>query len=88
MQVPFKVATTTSNFMIGVTAAASAGIYLRRGYIDPGLALPVVLGVLLGSMVGARLLTSARTSLLRNVFRSVIVLLALEMLYKGVTGSL
>jgi uncharacterized membrane protein YfcA len=88
MQLPFKVATTTSNFMIGVTAAASAGIYLRRGYIDPGLALPVVLGVLLGSMVGARLLTSARTSLLRNVFRSVIVLLALEMLYKGVTGSL
>jgi hypothetical protein len=88
MQLPFKVATTTSNFMIGVTAAASAGIYLRRGYIDPGLALPVVLGVLLGSVAGARLLTGVKTSLLRNLFRCVIVMLALEMLYKGLTGSL
>ena len=41
MRLPFKVSTTTSNFMIGVTAAASAGIYLHRGYIDPGLAMPV-----------------------------------------------
>ncbi len=56
MRMPFKVSTTTSNFMIGVTAAASAGIYLSRGYIDPGLAMPVMLGVLGGSMLGARLL--------------------------------
>ncbi len=54
MRVPFKVSTTTSNFMIGVTAAASAGIYLSRGYIDPGLAMPVMLGVLAGSLIGAR----------------------------------
>src|SRR5262245_4437027 len=47
---PLKVSTTTSNFMIGVTAAASAGVYLNRGYIDPGLAMPVMLGVLMGSM--------------------------------------
>ena len=53
MRIPFKVSTTTSNFMIGVTAAASAGVYLSRGYIDPALAMPVMLGVLLGSMVGA-----------------------------------
>ncbi len=46
MKIPFKVSTTTSNFMIGVTAAASAGVYLTRGYIDPGLAMPVMLGVL------------------------------------------
>ena len=46
MRIPFKVSTTTSNFMIGVTAAASAGVYLSRGYIDPGLAMPVMLGVL------------------------------------------
>jgi uncharacterized protein len=87
MRLPFKVATTTSNFMIGVTAAASAGIYLRRGYVDPGLVMPVVLGVLLGSLAGARLLHSARTTLLRTLFRWVIVMLALEMLYNGLVGS-
>jgi uncharacterized membrane protein YfcA len=56
MRIPFKVSTTTSNFMIGVTAAASAGIYLNKGYIDPGLAMPVMLGVLMGSFVGTRVL--------------------------------
>ncbi len=45
MHLPFKVSTTTSNFMIGVTAAASAGVFLNRGYVDPGLAMPVMLGV-------------------------------------------
>src|SRR6267142_211092 len=59
MRLPFKVSTTTSNFMIGVTAAASAGVYLNRGYIDPGLAMPVMLGVLVGSLAGARLLPGA-----------------------------
>ena len=59
MRLPFKVSTTTSNFMIGVTAAASAGVYLQRGYIDPALAMPVMLGVLSGAMVGARLLARA-----------------------------
>ena len=52
MRIPFKVSTTTSNFMIGVTAAASAGVYLNRGYIDPGLSMPVMLGVLAGSLRG------------------------------------
>jgi uncharacterized protein len=88
MQLPFKVSTTTSNFMIGVTAAASAGIYLHRGYIDPGLAMPVVLGVLLGSMQGARALAGADPARLRLVFTWVIVALALEMLFNGVTGRL
>ena len=88
MGVPFKVSTTTSNFMIGVTAAASAGVYLGRGYIDPGLAMPVMLGVLLGSMIGARVLTVARTRTLRIVFGLVIVALAVEMIYKGLTGGL
>ena len=54
MKIPFKVSTTTSNFMIGVTAAASAGLYLHRGYIAPGIAMPVMLGVLAGSLIGAR----------------------------------
>ena len=51
MRLPFKVSTTTSNFMIGVTAAASAGVYLNRGYVDPGLCMPVMLGVLSGSLL-------------------------------------
>jgi uncharacterized protein len=82
------VSTTTSNFMIGVTAAASAGVYLRRGYIDPGLAMPIVLGVLAGAAAGARILPAARTRTLRTVFVWVIVALAIEMLYDGFTGQL
>src|SRR5436305_493567 len=68
MRLPFKVSTTTSNFMIGVTAAASAGVYLSRGYINPGLALPVLLGVLLGSLLGAKVLAHARVKTLRLLF--------------------
>jgi uncharacterized membrane protein YfcA len=88
MRIPFKVSTTTSNFMIGVTAAASAGVYLRRGTIDPGLAMPVMLGALLGSMLGARVLPVARTRALRIVFGVVILALSVEMIYKGLTGRL
>jgi uncharacterized membrane protein YfcA len=86
MRLPFKVSTTTSNFMIGVTAAASAGVYLARGYIDPGLAMPVMLGVLLGSFLGTRVLVVARTRVLRLVFVLVILALALEMIYQGYQG--
>ena len=88
MRLPFKVSTTTSNFMIGVTAAASAGIYLHRGYIEPELTFPVMLGVVAGATLGARLLTAAKVSWLRKLFTAVIVILAIEMLYKGVTGGL
>jgi len=88
MHIPFKVSTTTSNFMIGVTAAASAGVYLNRGYIDPGLAMPVVLGVLIGSLWGARVLIGVKTRWLRLTFAVVILALGLEMLYKGITGRL
>jgi uncharacterized protein len=88
MRLPFKVSTTTSNFMIGVTAAASAGVYLNRGYIDPGLTMPVVLGVLAGSVMGARLLAGARPKLLRRLFGLVVAVLAIEMIYSGLTGKL
>ncbi|MBW4586068.1 sulfite exporter TauE/SafE family protein [Aetokthonos hydrillicola Thurmond2011] len=88
MRIPFKVSTTTSNFMIGVTAAASAGVYLKRGYIDPGLAMPVMLGVLLGALLGARVLVRARIGLLRIIFSLVILALAIEMIYKGLTGGI
>lgn len=88
MKLPFKVSTTTSNFMIGVTAAASAGIYLSRGYIDPGIAMPVMLGVLAGSLVGARILAGAKVRSLRMVFSVVIGFLALEMIYNGFAGKM
>jgi uncharacterized membrane protein YfcA len=88
MRIPFKVSTATSNFMIGVTAAASAGLYLSRGYIDPGLAMPVMLGVLLGSLLGARLLPGAKTRTLRVAFAFVILGLGVEMIYNGFTGRL
>lgn len=86
MKIPFKVSTTTSNFMIGVTAAASAGVYLSRGYIDPALAMPVMLGVLIGSLMGTRVLVKTQTKRLRLVFSLVIVLLGIEMLLKGLAG--
>jgi uncharacterized protein len=86
MRIPFKVSTTTSNFMIGVTAAASAGVYLSRGYVDPGLAMPVMLGVLVGSLIGSRILVKAETKSLRLVFSLVILVLGLQMLYKGIWG--
>ncbi|HUA85666.1 MAG TPA: sulfite exporter TauE/SafE family protein [Bryobacteraceae bacterium] len=83
MRIPFKVSTTTSNFMIGVTAAASAGIYLSRGYIDPGLAMPVMLGVLAGSVLGARVLIGARTRVLRLTFAIAVAVMAAQMIYNG-----
>jgi uncharacterized protein len=88
MKIPFKVSTTTSNFMIGVTAAASAGVYLNRGYIDPGLSMPVMLGVLAGSLLGARILMRTETKVLRLVFSAVIVVLGAQMIYKGITGNI
>ncbi len=88
MRIPFKVATTTSNFMIGVTAAASAGVYLSRGYVDPSLSMPIMLGVLLGSFLGTRVLVVAQPRKLRMVFAVVILALAVEMIYKGLSGGL
>ena len=88
MGLPFKVSTTTSNFMIGVTAAASAGVYLARGYIDPGIAMPVMLGVLAGATLGARVLTRATPNALRLLFAVVIAALAVEMIYNGATSRL
>jgi uncharacterized membrane protein YfcA len=88
MRIPFKVSTTTSNFMIGVTAAASAGVYLSRGYIDPGLSMPVMLGVLTGSFLGSRMLFKAETKSLRLVFSAIILLLGAQMLYKGMAGKI
>ena len=87
MKVPFKVSTTTSNFMIGVTAAASAVVYIQRGYIDPGIACPVMIGVLFGALTGARLLKRMKVTLLRQIFAIAILLVAANMIYNGFTGK-
>jgi uncharacterized membrane protein YfcA len=83
MRIPFKVSTTTSNFMIGVTAAASAVVYLQRGYMDPGLAFPVILGVLGGAFTGSKLLTRIDPKALRLIFCLAITFVAVEMIYNG-----
>jgi uncharacterized membrane protein YfcA len=88
MRIPFKVSTTTSNFMIGVTAAASAGIYFGRGYIVPALAMPVMLGVGLGALAGTRVLVRARVGALRIAFSVIVAGLAAEMIYNGFAGKL
>jgi uncharacterized protein len=88
MRIPFKVSTTTSNFTIGVTAAASAGVYLARGYIDPGLAMPVMLGVLPGAFLGARVLAVTQTQTLRIFFSVVLLAMALKMVYNSLAGGL
>ena len=84
MRIPFKVSTATSNFMIGVTAAASASVYLSRGYINPGIVMPVMLGVLAGSLLGARLLSRLPVVLLRRVFAVVVGVMAIQMIVQGI----
>lgn len=87
MKVPFKVSTTTSNFMMGVTACASAVIYVQRGIIEPGLACPVMIGVLLGALTGARLLKQMNVKVLRQIFCVAITLVALNMIWQGMAGQ-
>ena len=83
MRIPFKVTTATSNFMIGVTAAASVGVYLKRGYLDPALVAPVALGVLAGAFVGAKLLPVAPVKLLRVIFLTAVSVIAVQMIARG-----
>jgi uncharacterized membrane protein YfcA/uncharacterized membrane protein len=84
MRLPIKVSTTTSNFMIGVTAAASAGIYFARGDIPPLVAAPVALGILVGALVGARLLAKISNTVLRLIFLLVLLVSAIEMILHGI----
>jgi uncharacterized membrane protein YfcA len=84
MRLPIKVSTATSNFMIGVTAAASAGVYFARGQVDPFVAGPVAMGVLTGALGGSRLLGRLQSSVIRKVFVTVLLWVSLEMLLKGV----
>ena len=88
MKVPFKVSTTTSNFMMGVTACASAVVYIQRGNIVPGIACPVLIGVLFGPLTGARLLKKLDVRLLRQIFCIAILLVAFNMIWQGWMGQL
>jgi len=87
LQLPYKVSTATSNFMVGMTAATSIGFYLAKGYIKPNLVFPVVLGIFAGALIGSKILQQAKPKSLREVFSVIVVLLALHMLYIGIQGT-
>lgn len=87
LRLPYKVATTTSNFMIGITAAVSTGIYFAHGYINPVITFPVIIGVIAGSFSGAKILTKIHNRILRLIFSIVICLIGLQMLYKALSGA-
>ena len=88
LRLPYRVATTTSNFMIGITAAVSAGLYFSHGYINPSITFPVMLGVILGSFCGAKILFKTHQYILRIIFSVVLCFIALQMLYKAFSGTL
>jgi uncharacterized protein len=83
MRLPMKVSSATSNFMIGVTAAASAGVFFSRGDINPFVAAPVAAGVLLGATGGSVLLGRLKSSVVRGTFVVVLIWISLQMLWKG-----
>ncbi len=87
MKLPLKVSSATSNFMIGVTAAASAGVYFFRGSIDPLIAAPVALGVLIGATVGTRVMQRMSSRLIRFIFVPVLAFVSIQMIIKGVWPS-
>jgi len=82
------VSTATSNFIIGITAAASASVYFAKGYVEPGLTMPVMLGALTGSFSGAKIMVAAKSRMLRIVFSVAIFGLGMEIIYSGVSGRL
>jgi uncharacterized membrane protein YfcA len=86
MRLPIKVSSATSNFMIGVTAAASAGVYFVHGDIDPFVAAPVAVGVLIGALIGSRLLPKLHNSTIRLFFIVVLLWISAQMLFKGIRG--
>jgi len=87
MRLPIKVSSATSNFMIGVTAAASAGLYFARGDINPFIAGPVAAGILVGAMVGAHVMGRLRSAVIRYVFVAVLLTVSVQMLLKGLKGQ-
>lgn len=88
LNLPYRISTATSNFMVGMTVAASIGIYFQKGYVDFAIVFPVVLGSMIGSIIGSYILARLRIPVLRSIFIFVISLLAIEMIYKGIIGIL
>jgi uncharacterized membrane protein YfcA len=84
MKLPLKVSSATSNFMIGVTAAASAGVYLLRGDIDPKIAAPVALGVLIGATMGTKIMQNLKSKTIRLIFIPVLAYVSIQMIVKGI----
>ena len=87
MKLPFKVSTTTSNFMIGVTAVASSLIYFQRGEIIPVIVAPVLIGVVVGSFIGSKTLIVSQTKKLKVVFAVVVGILSIYMMYNGINHN-
>ena len=87
MGLPPKVSTTTSNLIIGVTALAGTSVYLAAGLISPGLAAPVILGVVLGAFLGTRLLVRLSNQAVRRFFLLILAVLAVEMIVRGIRGA-
>ena len=87
MDVPLGVATATSNFMVGITAAASATLYYSRGDINPLVAVPTALGVFVGAMLGAQVASRLRVDVLRRMLIVLLILIALQMAWKGISGG-
>lgn len=84
MKLPMKVSSATSNFMIGVTAAASAGAFLLRGDIRPEIACPVAVGIIMGSWMGAKVMTKMPASQIRKIFVVVLIIVSIQMMVKGI----
>ena len=87
MGLPSKVSTTTSNLIIGVTALGGTSIYLAAGKIDPGLAVPVIVGITIGAFLGTRLLVRITNQAVRRFFLAVLLILGLEMIIRGIRGG-
>jgi uncharacterized membrane protein YfcA len=86
MRIPLRAAIATSNFMIGITAATSALVYYQHGYIDPTAAIPTALGILIGAQVGSRIGGRVRSTRLKQIFRWILLIFAIQMFIKSITG--
>ncbi|WP_374073362.1 sulfite exporter TauE/SafE family protein [Bdellovibrio bacteriovorus] len=85
MKLPIKVSSATSNFMIGVTASASAGAYLLRGDIQPQIAAPVAIGIIIGSFIGAKAMVRMPAKRIRQIFVVVLGIVSVQMIIKGIS---
>ncbi len=86
MHLPYKISTSTSNFIIGITAAAGIGVFYHLGYVEPLLVTPIVVGVFFGALVGTRIMPKLPVSILRKIFTFILIVFAVQMIYAGMRG--